>query len=140
VEPGTVPPLPGDVSRLLYEHVHTYEQLEALLKLQSGGEAEWTDGAVADALRVTVDSAGETLRGLALAGIAERVGQSGQSARYRLCGGEIAAVVARLARAYQENPLDVIRTMNANAIQRMRTDAIRAFADAFIFHRGSRNG
>ena len=47
----------------------------------------------------------------------------------------IDATIEALARVYEERRLDVIKRMTANAIERVRTAAIRTFSDAFLLRR-----
>ena len=48
--------------------------------------------------------------------------------------------LARLVEVYEEQPIEIIKLMSANAIERVRTAALRAFADAFVLHKGKDNG
>ncbi len=43
--------------------------------------------------------------------------------------------VATLVRVYREQPTTVIKLISANAVQRLRKGALRAFADAVIWPR-----
>jgi len=48
--------------------------------------------------------------------------------------------LARLVEVYEEQPIEIIKLMSTNAIERVRTAALRAFADAFVLHKGKDNG
>jgi hypothetical protein len=48
--------------------------------------------------------------------------------------------VTDLAQAYNENRLEVIKLMSANVIERVRTSAMRAFADAFLLGGKKKDG
>jgi len=58
-----------------------------------------------------------------------------------VCQSEaVEATIDRLAAAYRENPIPIIKLMSANAIERLRTAALRTFADAFILRKDKNGG
>lgn len=125
--------LDAEVLRLLYEHVKSYEQLEALLLLHAAPAREWTAMEVAAGLRIDAASADAALTALS----AQRLlvlqeGPAPQRYRYAPADSAQAVGVDRLARAYVERRLEVVRQMSANAIARLRSSAARTFADAFL--------
>ncbi len=134
-------PVPEDVKQLLYETIRTYEQLEALVLLHGAPDAGWNAQRIADALRIPDDAAAEMLHAMSLAGLIESAQCADPAApTYRVAAGALGDIAARLVQAYDDNRLEVIRLMNANAIHRMRTDAMRAFADAFLFSKDGKDG
>ncbi|HVO89353.1 MAG TPA: hypothetical protein VMV45_12485 [Casimicrobiaceae bacterium] len=126
--------VPEDVRKLLYEHVHTYEQLETLMALQLLPQRELSLEEIATAARLTAESATEALRELQRFGIVA-VARSGSPPGYSRTAGDLEPVLDRLVLAYEEHRLEVIKLMNANAIERMRTGVLRAFSDAFVVGR-----
>jgi hypothetical protein len=66
------------------------------------------------------------------------------SSQVRFTGGsrapELEATVARLAGVYAARPIAIIRLMTANAIERVRTAALRTFADAFVLRKDKDDG
>ena len=46
--------------------------------------------------------------------------------------------IGNLAESYDENRLEVINLMNTNAIERVRTSAMRAFANSFLLGGGGK--
>jgi hypothetical protein len=50
------------------------------------------------------------------------------------------ALVASLEQIYSDEPIQVMQLMSANAIERLRSGAIRAFADAFVFRKDKDRG
>jgi len=126
--------IPPEIRAFLLDYVHTYEQLETLLLLHGHGDQGWTPAAVSDALKISVDSAAEALEELKT----RRLLDSGPS-MYRLAS-HARGVVHSIARLYEENRLLVVRSMNANAIERVRTGALRAFAEAFVIGGKKKNG
>ncbi len=143
--------LPDDVQALLRERIESYEQLEALLVLQEEGGR--TAEELCARLRVPLTLVESALRDLQSYGLVQpRPVQSQpqpgspQSARqqpepaaqryvYAPETAALAAAVSHLASAYARDPVPIIKLMSSNAIQRLRTGAVRAFADSFILRK-----
>jgi hypothetical protein len=49
-------------------------------------------------------------------------------------------VVEQLIALYDAQPIETVKHVSANAIERVRTAAFRAFADAFVIRRSKDNG
>jgi len=130
---------PG-IQRLLSTSVANHEALQTLLLMRREPERSWRADEVATALNLGSDLARSTLQAL-VDGQLLRVDTSAAATAYRYAPGSSvdAAVVDELRQAWLAQPLEIIRFMNANAIARTRTEAIRAFADAFILPRGRRD-
>jgi hypothetical protein len=45
-----------------------------------------------------------------------------------------------LLEVYESNRIELMMLLSANAIERMRTGALRAFADAFVIGRNRKDG
>jgi hypothetical protein len=120
--------------------VSSHEALQALLLLQREANRVWRIEDVAAALRIDVGLAASTLQALGEGGLLAADHAAVPAAyRYAPAGPAQAELVDELRQAWLAEPLEIIRIMNANAIARTRTDAIRAFADAFIFPGGRRD-
>ena len=50
------------------------------------------------------------------------------------------AIVGSLERLYRDEPIQIMQLMSTNAIERLRTSTIRAFADAFVVRKGKGRG
>lgn len=50
------------------------------------------------------------------------------------------AIVGSLERLYRDEPLLIMQLMSTNAIERLRTSTIRAFADAFVVRKDKGSG
>jgi hypothetical protein len=50
------------------------------------------------------------------------------------------AIVAALECVYRDEPIQIMQIMSANAIERLRTSTIRAFADAFVVRKDKGRG
>jgi hypothetical protein len=127
--------LDAEVCRLLFDHVTSYEQLEALLLLHAR-PAQWHSATqVAAALHIDAANAAAALMALArqrLLGAEAAGGAGGQRWLYAPADGRLATSVDKLAQAYGRQRLEVVKQMSANAIERVRSSAARTFADAFL--------
>jgi len=128
--------LPEDV-RLLLLLVGDYEELEVLLRLVRAPERAWTEAELA---AETTAEVGRAMERLVAAGLAEFLDDDTRIVRYRPASGELDRKVRLLAGVYAENPLSVIRFMTTTSIERLRTSAARAFADAFLLRRPKKDG
>jgi hypothetical protein len=119
----------------LCDNVNSFEALEALLLLRRKSGRACTAGEVADALSIGGSDAKD-----ALASLCERrllqVDESQVKVRFAYSPAEthLEEQVDRLARAYDESRIDVLRAMNANAVERGER-ALKLFADAFVLGR-----
>jgi hypothetical protein len=50
------------------------------------------------------------------------------------------AIVASLESVYRDEPIQIMQLMSTNAIERLRTSTIRAFADAFVVRKDKGRG
>jgi hypothetical protein len=125
--------VPADVVELLRSAVHTYEALDVLLLIARRGRG-LSAAEAASALGIRTDIADAALSGLAGAGVIEGT-RGGGDAAYGDILASRRAVVDRLADAYRDHRVDVVVIMNNQAMERMRSAALRAFADAFVIRR-----
>jgi hypothetical protein len=81
---------------------------------------------------MTVEAAEEALSDLTDRGLLQGEILAG-TARYSAAADppELVATMEQLAGAYTANRLDIMNLMSANAVERVRNSAIRAFAKAF---------
>jgi DNA-binding IclR family transcriptional regulator len=125
------PEIASDVRRLLDAHVETYAQLEVLIRLASDCDRHWTIDDLAHELAIPVASVREAVDHLLRSGLIERSDQGGEALFTCRAHREVLPLLESLAEAYRVNRLAVVNLMNANALERMRTAAMRAFARAF---------
>lgn len=133
--------LPEDVRRLLRDHVESYEQLELLILLRAEPDHPWTVEALSARLRVPASLVLLALDTLQTAGFVSSrpLGAEKQYARLAQ-SNNVEATLERLVQAYREHPIPVLKQMSANAIERVRTAALRTFADAFILRKDKKDG
>jgi hypothetical protein len=122
--------IPEDVRDFLMEHVHTYQQLEALIVMQPDPLSDWTAESLGATLQLPADAAREALHQLWADLLLECTSTS--PLKYRLSRADVRSTVQALAELYQKDRLAVMQQMNANAIERVRTGPVRDFANAFL--------
>lgn len=127
------PNVPADVVDLLRTSVTSYEGLEALLLVRRAGGTVSADDA-AGALGLRRDIVASALHGLAEAGLVEEASVAGET-RWGNVPEALHGVVDRLAVAYRDHRLEMVVIMNHHAVERLRSGALRAFADAFLIRR-----
>ncbi len=129
-------PLPDHVDGLLRQTIGSFEELEILLLLRVEREQPWTAKALAARLSLPTSTTVEELEQLRRAGLL-RIESSGNAPAYQYSPEtvELGRAVEELASLYRDERLAVIQAMNKNAIERVRTHAIRTFADAFLIYR-----
>jgi DNA-binding MarR family transcriptional regulator len=134
--------VPDDVRALLRERIESYEELEVLLALERDRSAERTAEELSAAQRIAPALAEAAVRALESRGLlAGRRGSAhGSCYRYSPATPALDAAVRGLVRVYAEQPISIIKIMSENAIQRVRTGAVRAFADAFILRKDKSDG
>jgi hypothetical protein len=129
-------PLSPDARDFLYNRVHTFEQLAALLFLFRQSSRPCTAKEVAQALAIAPDSAELALSELACCGVVARaVTEYPGETKYHGPGEPFSAIVGELARIDRESKIELINIMNMNALTRIRTGALKAFSDAFVIGR-----
>lgn len=129
-----------EVEGILSNCVATHEALQTLLRLKSEPHRTWCAEDLATALNLEIDLARQTLQSLLAGGMLRTdTSAAGPGYRYAPRSHALEAVGDELQQAWREHPLEIIRVMNSNAIARTRTDAIRAFADAFILSKGCKD-
>ena len=125
--------LPADVQSLLREHVSSYEQLHILLLLFQE-RVDWSAEALAARFKLPVTSISAALSVLASHGLVIPTSEP-PDPKYRYASPMNEPAVEALVHAYQKQPLAVIRFLAEQSIERIRADALRAFADAFLFRK-----
>lgn len=129
----------ADVRDLLRDHVWSYEQLEILLALHAQPDHIWDVQAIAAQLNISLDAASEALEHLCRSNLASGHGQP-RVFTYDPSSAARRATVDRLARTHDEQRVEIIKLMSANAMDRLRTAAMRAFAEAFVLRRKQKDG
>ena len=133
--------LPEDIATFLHDHIESYEQLELLLLLRNEQQVSWTEEGLSRRLRIPASLIGAALAHLEHAGyVSITTPDAEKRYSYLAQNDELEATMARLAQTYREQPMPIIKLMSANAIERVRTAALRTFADAFILRKDKPRG
>jgi hypothetical protein len=123
----------------LFEQVETLEELAILACLHERGSEGATQAAVAQAIGFPPAVTERALEQLSTRGTITC--SALEPAEYRFEPPDATrAMFARVFAEYHANPLSVMRLMTANAIERVRTAALRTFADAFRIGGPKSNG
>jgi hypothetical protein len=119
------------------DHISSFEQLRALLWLAREAERVWAPREIAAALGLPMELAAGALEELAEASelVTKTPRPSGAGYAFTPPSATTRALVAELARVYDEQPLAIIRMMNENALERVRSTAARRLAEAFRLDR-----
>jgi hypothetical protein len=132
----------GDKTRtLLRDFITSFEMLEIFLLLHANAERSWGTGEVAGHVRVPDDIVERALGSLR----ARRLIQGSPPCppdrfQYAPANREIKDAADELARDFAERRAAVLSTMSTNAIERLRSGALNAFADAFILGSKRKDG
>lgn len=128
--------LPQNVQELLAERIESFEQLEVLLRLFEGRSQSWTADSLAEQLNIPVAAVLPALAHLRAVELLVASGEPGnEKYGYAPRDAEADQAVRALAEVYRTNRLSVLQLMSANAIDRVRSRAIRLFADSFLLGR-----
>jgi hypothetical protein len=130
-----------ELKGFLLEHIEDLDELEVLLWFRRRQPESWVSGAeIAAAHPFPAEATLDLLERLAARGLLER--EAGAPPRYRCDPPDVSlrTLLDRMLAAYEANPLRFFQLMNANALERVRTAAIRAFAECFRMGGPKSNG
>jgi hypothetical protein len=113
--------------RLLLEKVDSFEKLE-VLTLTCGTATAWTAGEAAKDLELPVELVQSALLDLAAASILDK---AADRFMYNPRTPELATDAAALAAAYRVDRIRVLNLVTSAALERIRSSAAHAFANAF---------
>lgn len=140
---------PEEVRTLLRERIDSHEELEALVLLAHDRGVLWSPARLTGSLRPPPADPAAVLARLAARGFATPVapipGASPASGaepgyRYAPASGAIDQAVLRLLELHRTDLPTLLRLLNAHAMERVRSGAMRAFADAFLLRRDPNDG
>ncbi|WP_439628342.1 hypothetical protein [Gemmata sp.] len=120
-------PFPDDIARFLDSHVESVDQLEILRVLAKDQSQEWTAAALAGYIQAEPHATSAHLTALGARGLVRTdAREQGVVCRYAPATPELAALLHRLLKLYNERPVSMIRLVDAR-----RADPVRALANAF---------
>ncbi len=129
-----------DVRALLREHLTSFERLEIVLLLRAYPGQDWDVAAVSERTRIPPELVLEALQGLEASGLIRAATRDPMPVRYGPTSVGLAEVMGGLEKAYHEQRAIVMSLMSVNAIERIRSGSMRAFADSFMSGRKKRDG
>lgn len=132
--------LPNKVDALLRDHLKSFEQLEILLLLRARVDESWTAEAAGAVLHLDPDLLVEAMSGLAASGLLQQTYADPPQYQYRAANENLAAAVAELVSTYQERRAAIMSQMSTNAIERIRSGSLKAWADAFVIRKRDDDG
>jgi len=123
---------------LLREAITSFEMLEIVLLMRSRPDVSWTAAAVAGRVHIADELVARALQALHQVRLASMIdappgSKGGPLFQFRPANAELAAASEALALDFTERRAAVLSTMSTNAIERLRSGALSAFADAFVF-------
>src|SRR5690349_8474455 len=125
--------------RFLFEHVEDLEELEVLACLHDRRE-EATLAVIADEIRFPARTVLPVLERLAARGIVSCTALEPAQYRFEAPDAEARQRFEEVFAAYRANPSALMKLMTSNAIDRVRTAAMRTFADGFRLKGPKSNG
>jgi hypothetical protein len=131
--------LPQEVQQLLLERVHSIEELEALLLLQSEPSRAWSDHEVAEALQVPERVVRSALLRLIKNGLCRSGGKTSGPTIFEPRTLRLEAAVRKLAEIYAERRVPILLLISRSAIARVRDDARRSFGEGKLPDRKGKN-
>lgn len=125
-----------EVRALLRERIESFEHLEALLLLHKHRDRPWAPQDVAERLNIQTPEVEAVLHHLRRNSLVD-VRSEGEAALfiYRPEDPDLSNAVERLSRDYEDSRVEIMRLMSKNTIERLRTQTLRLFADAFVLGR-----
>ena len=130
--------LPQEVQDLLGGPVESYGHLAILLLAHGQPMRDWSCAELAETLRIPTQLAEGAVSGLRAAGLLH-ADPKADVLRYKYARGATDGAIGQLALEYTQNPTRVLKLLSANAIERVRTSAVHAFADAFVLRKKDRD-
>lgn len=131
--------VPSLVQAFVLEHIESYEQLEILLLLRLEATESWSELRISERLGLSVTLTADAVTALIAHGLVKRQGE-GPRCVFAPRSEALDEAVTALGQSYTLQRLEIVKLMSANAIKRMRTDALRAFAEAFVLRKDEDNG
>jgi hypothetical protein len=105
--------------RLISEKIDSFEKLEIVVYLHRSGYAATTPAEIAKATSMATDEVTKCMHELKAQGVLDP-------------SGPWAPAIATLSRMYDEDRIEVLNLMTNTALARVRKEAARVFADAFV--------
>ena len=122
--------IPEPIQRFLFELIHSFEELEVVVLLNRNSAQRWTAQSIADQLKIAVNLVDDALEALRNRGIVAVLTEGG--ATFHVASEDYKPQLGELVTLYERHRLEIVMLMSTNAIERVRTGAMRTFADCFF--------
>jgi hypothetical protein len=119
--------IPEAVEKLIATRIRSVEELEVVLLLHAHAQRSWSVAEIAAELRTSASLVASALGRLKTTEVVIVDGE-----RYQLAGPQTEAL-QELARCNREHRVEMLVLISAKAIERVRSEALRTFAEAFRF-------
>jgi hypothetical protein len=132
----------GDKTRtLLRDFITSFEMLEIFLLLHASAGRDWSAAEVSGRVHIADDLVVRALESLSARRLIRGAPQLA-AGRFQYAPGnrDLSDAADELARDFPERRAAVLSTMSTNAIERLRSGALNAFADAFILGSKRKDG
>jgi hypothetical protein len=132
----------GDKTRtLLRDFVTSFEMLEVFLLLHANAGRDWSAPEVTARAHIADDLVARALESLSARHLIRGSPPLPPGRfQYSPANRDLADAADELARDFAERRAAVLSTMSTNAIERLRSGALNAFADAFILGSKRKDG
>lgn len=125
--------LPDNLRALLRDHLTSFECLELLLFLHGHRGEPSSVESVSSLTGVSIDRTVATLAALEASQLVQRSVMEPLTYHFAPLTASLTQTVDDLARLYRDQRAAIMSEMSINAIGRIRSESLRAFADAFVF-------
>jgi hypothetical protein len=130
-----------ELRRFLFEHVDDLEDLEIVARFHELGDDRLLNAVeVAVLTRFPVATTTDALARLSARGLIAPTATEPVSYGYVIADASLRERLARAVVEYRREPIKVMGMMTTNAIERVRTAAIRTFAECFRIGGPKSNG
>lgn len=130
--------IPESIERFLFEQIHSFEELEVVVLLNRDSAQRWTEESIAAQLKIAVNMVDDALKALRNRGIVEVLTEGGTT--FHVASTDYKTQLSELVALYERHRLEIVMLMSTNAIERVRTGAMRTFADCFFVGRKRDDG
>jgi hypothetical protein len=132
--------IPTEVRALLRNHIVSFEQLQVLLLLHSGSQEPWSVDAISNALHIDSALVAAALDALQAIRLVNREPAHRKSPVRYAPDAPLSPAVDALAQSFESHRAAIMSIMSTNAIERVRSGAIRAFSDSFVIKKKDSDG
>lgn len=129
------------VKRWLFAHCEDLVDLEILTKFHElSREFPLNEAEIAALAKFPLAAVQDALGRLCSRGLLSPSALEPVRYRYAVADSELQDQIHRVVLTYRSDPLEIMSLMTANAIERVRTEAVRTFAECFRIKQAKPNG